>query len=151
MHEKPIDVNSEYYRICPNCGKEFMANDLRDKYCCQKCHDDYNNRIKRFKRASEPLKNPTMPPEPAPTERQMVDLKYNIQTFTDYRIGRDGIIVPIQELYGKDVRFYAYTARFPAYKKSKGYLVEYGPFILSRETVDHLLIRAKTNFNERLS
>jgi hypothetical protein len=144
MNNNIIDQNSEYYRKCPCCQRAFMAIDLRQKYCCQKCHDDFHNRVKRFKRASEPLKNGTMPPEPAPTEKIMVDLKKNIQIFMDYQIGREGIWVLIQELIEKGIKFYAYTARIPISDTRKGYLLEYGPFILSRETEDYLIMRTKT-------
>jgi hypothetical protein len=45
----PIDKTAENYRCCLYCDYEFMADDLKQFYCCQKCHDDYNNAKKKFK------------------------------------------------------------------------------------------------------
>ena len=39
----PIDKTAENYRCCPQCSVKFMASDLKQLFCCQKCHDDYNN------------------------------------------------------------------------------------------------------------
>ena len=39
----PIDKTSENYRCCPKCSFEFMADDLKQDYCCEWCHDQFNN------------------------------------------------------------------------------------------------------------
>lgn len=39
----PIDKTATNYRCCPNCSIGFMADDQKQLYCCQKCHDDFNN------------------------------------------------------------------------------------------------------------
>lgn len=39
----PIDKTSENYRCCPKCSFEFMADDLKQDFCCEWCHDQFNN------------------------------------------------------------------------------------------------------------
>lgn len=46
--EAEIDKTSEYFRICPQCDKEFMADHMARKFCDEKCGDDYNNSKKRL-------------------------------------------------------------------------------------------------------
>lgn len=46
--EPVIIKTSEYYRICPQCTKEFMADHMSRKFCSDKCGDDYNNAKKRL-------------------------------------------------------------------------------------------------------
>ena len=41
---KPINKNSEYFRICPNDGKEFMADHMNRIYCIEK--DGKKNKYK---------------------------------------------------------------------------------------------------------
>lgn len=44
------DSTSEYYRICPGCDKDFMANHMLEKFCSKKCKYRYHNKIKKQKR-----------------------------------------------------------------------------------------------------
>ena len=39
----PIDKTATNYRCCPKCSYEFMADDLKQDYCCEWCHDQFNN------------------------------------------------------------------------------------------------------------
>ena len=40
-----IDISNEYYRKCPECGIQFMANHINRKYCYNiKCKTKFNNR-----------------------------------------------------------------------------------------------------------
>ena len=45
----PIDKTAENYRCCLNCAYEFMADHSRDKYCCEWCHDQFNNAKRKQK------------------------------------------------------------------------------------------------------
>jgi hypothetical protein len=42
-----LDPESERYRICLNCGIEFMTDHLSRIFCNDKCTDDFHNRKKR--------------------------------------------------------------------------------------------------------
>jgi len=138
-----LNPDSEYYRICKNCNIEFMADDLREKYCCNDCHDKYHRRLNRLKRASDPLITNGIIPIHAMDERKMVALKKNIEILISYNIGKEGRWVLIAELEKKDFDFEAYTSIFSVANKVDKYFVEYGPFITNRETKNKLLIRTK--------
>jgi hypothetical protein len=43
-----MDKKSNRYRVCPNDGEEFMANDRREVHCCPECADEYSNEKKRL-------------------------------------------------------------------------------------------------------
>lgn len=45
----PLDLTSDDYRCCPKCSIGFMADDQKQIFCCQKCHDDYNNAKRKRK------------------------------------------------------------------------------------------------------
>jgi hypothetical protein len=143
METKLLNPDSEYYRICKNCNIEFMADDLREKYCCQDCHNKYHKRLNRFKRASEPLIINSIIPIQAPEEKKMVELKKNIEVLISYNIGREGRWLSIKELDENGFVFEVYTSLFPVANNSNKYFVEYGPFIINRETKNYLFIRTK--------
>lgn len=42
-----MDPDSDRYRICPNCGIEFMTDHLSRIFCGDGCADEYHNRKKR--------------------------------------------------------------------------------------------------------
>ncbi|MCG3165332.1 MAG: hypothetical protein POELPBGB_01095 [Bacteroidia bacterium] len=48
-----LDPESEYYRICPECGTPFMTDHLSRKFCDKKHADNYNNRLKRENKGLE--------------------------------------------------------------------------------------------------
>ena len=43
-----IDKTSEFYRKCPQCEQEFMAEHMNRQFCSDQCGDDYNNAKKRL-------------------------------------------------------------------------------------------------------
>jgi hypothetical protein len=120
-----------------------MADDLREKYCCQDCHNIYHRRLNRFKRASEPLNVIGISPVQAPDEKKMVDLKKNIEILILYKIGREGRWVTIKELEDNGFNFEVYTSMFPVANNINKCFVEYGSFIINRETKNNLFIRTK--------
>ena len=48
-----MDRESDRYRVCPNDGVEFMANDRTEKYCCPECADEFHNEKKRLAKLEE--------------------------------------------------------------------------------------------------
>ena len=48
-----MDRESDRYRVCPNDGVEFMANDRREKHCCPECADEFHNEKKRLAKLEE--------------------------------------------------------------------------------------------------
>ena len=143
LQKMKINKNSERYRICPYCGKEFIASDIRCKFCCEQCRIAYNNRVKRFRKASEPLKNRLKPLEENLSDQLMVKLKKNIKILSDNYDAKSAVSVSIQELIDKGIEFDAFSGKYPS-KKDRSFLVEYGPFILIRETEDIITVQSKT-------
>ena len=45
-----MDQESDRFRKCKNCGKEFMTPHRSRVYCNEFCSDEYNNREKRWKK-----------------------------------------------------------------------------------------------------
>lgn len=48
-----MDRESDRYRICPNDGYEFMANDRSEKHCCPECADEFHNTKKKIAKLKE--------------------------------------------------------------------------------------------------
>ena len=48
-----LDPKSEFYRICPGCGKAHMVKNRGRDYCSEKCYqdhyNDFNRKIKSLK------------------------------------------------------------------------------------------------------
>ena len=48
-----MDKKSNRYRVCPNDGEEFMANDRTEKHCCPECADEFHNTKKKIAKLKE--------------------------------------------------------------------------------------------------
>lgn len=48
-----MDKESDRYRVCPNDGEEFMANDRGEVYCCPECADEFHNYKKKIAKLKE--------------------------------------------------------------------------------------------------
>ena len=42
-------------RICPYCGEDFHAHDLKKLFCCDQCADRFYNEVKRPQKKAEEL------------------------------------------------------------------------------------------------
>jgi ribosomal protein S27AE len=42
-----MDPESDRFRVCPNCGSEFMTEHRSREFCNDKCTDEFHNRKKR--------------------------------------------------------------------------------------------------------
>jgi hypothetical protein len=51
-----MDKEDDRYRVCPNDGVEFMANDRREVHCCPECADEFHNTIKKNARIAKKQK-----------------------------------------------------------------------------------------------
>ena len=55
-----MDEESDRFRKCKNCGKEFMTPHRGRVYCNDFCSDEFNNRDKRWKREEASFVHDTM-------------------------------------------------------------------------------------------
>jgi hypothetical protein len=87
----PIDKTAENYRCCPNCSNEFMAGNGNVKFCCIKCHDDFNNTKKKQERKATLHIAQSKPVEYVPVKKKsrFSRLKHNFAVFE--RIFENGI------------------------------------------------------------
>ncbi|HNW70777.1 MAG TPA: hypothetical protein PKI01_10265 [Bacteroidales bacterium] len=138
-----IDKNSAYFRICKECENEFMAKDYREKYCSDECGQRFRDRKKRIKKLVLPPSKQEIPTTvPLDTDREKF-LRKNIEILKGrYLIGKDGMVVFTNELIEAGFNFEVYHSRLPYSMGTKFYL-EYGPYILSRETENKVFIKIK--------
>lgn len=142
MNTLPIDKKSDYYRICEECGTEFMATDFREKFCNKECSQKYRDRKKRIKRMTLPPAQNIIPESITPDINKEKILKSNINILKQFLIGNDGIVVLASELKDKGFNFEVFHSRI-AYSFEKKYYLEYGPYVLSRETEHKILVKIK--------
>ena len=55
-----LDTDSDRFRQCKNCGKQFMTPHRGRVYCNDFCSDEFNNRDKRWKREEASFVHDTM-------------------------------------------------------------------------------------------
>jgi len=129
---------------CKNCGSVFIVDDKRDEYCNPECRKQYNNDIKDFDRLGRipDLMKLKIPGDIIRTKIE--DLKRSIGILSSMRIGREGLLVNIDELIKRDFNAESYSYRFSAGKSDSGYIVEFGPYVMTWESKDYVFIRIKT-------
>jgi len=142
MNTLPIDKKSDYYRICEECGTEFMATDFREKFCNKECSQKYRDRKKRIKKMTLlPVQNVIPEINKPDSDRERI-LKKNISILKEYPIGKNGIVIPEKELVKKGFNFEIYHSRV-SNSDGVGYFIEYGQFFLSREKENEILVKIK--------
>ena len=97
-----MDRNSDRFRICPNDGEEFMANDRREKYCSEECADEYHNILKKAKKEQLQQYDPSS--KKSPNEQ-------NIIILSKLTIHNDGSIFDIDFLIKSGFDFSSYNER----------------------------------------
>lgn len=75
-----LDKTSDRYRICPNDGVEFMANDRREKFCNPRCADEYHNLKKKELTKTNIASQIDVTSQIDTTETQEVELPINLLT-----------------------------------------------------------------------
>jgi hypothetical protein len=142
----PLDTNSSFFRICPNCSYNFMAETQKDEYCCDKCKDDFNN----AKKAKEKLKQQineqsiasiaeTLSPDVFKSK-----LQTNVEILEQIFNGLpEGMHITFEELDKLGFDFNIYNGKDSLYnipEPDKCSFVVYGPFRLYRITFETALI-----------
>jgi hypothetical protein len=145
----PVDFTSYRYRCCPNCQHEFMAEDLREKYCSDACKDDFNNALKRQTQAEVlQLKQDFSEKESFSLEKINQDsreiLERNIQEIDQLFINdKDDVYASFEELNKKGVDLSINNGQGDLYNtpdESKCKFLIIGPYHLFRVSFDTALI-----------
>jgi hypothetical protein len=146
-----IDKTSEYYRICPFCKTEFMADHMSREYCNDDCGNKFNNRKKRLNKNK--LKIGVNEKEfhvksNLNSERNFEDMiNQNISIL--YQLSIDpkfGSIVSYDYLDSIGFNFNYFNNRIPVKNNLNKFKIEIGPFSISRTSYNQARIQTiKTN------
>jgi hypothetical protein len=143
----PLDPNSSFFRICPKCSHNFMAETELDEYCCDKCKDDFNNAKKRAKKKqkqqideqSTASITETLSPEVFKSK-----LQTNVEILEQIFNGLpEGMPITFEELDKLRFDFNIYNGKDSLYnipEPDNCSFVVYGPFRLYRITFETALI-----------
>ncbi len=137
-----MDRNSDRYRICPNDGVEFMANDRREIYCSEDCCNEFHNLKKRKKTTASTNKPVEFKSLKHPFLITQKDININILSQltcenTQVEIGIDELIRK-----GYDLRIYESMEYLqPVIEERKSRFLRIGKFNIYRIEMDKLLIQ----------
>lgn len=113
-----LDKTSEYYRECPQCFKEFMAHHMSQKFCSDKCGDDFNNAKKRLANPvveSLPVQNKPESKETTP-QPSIAPLEKNLRILNSlYLDPINGSYFHLEDLVAKGYDFGAYAGKAKLY------------------------------------
>ena len=131
-----LDKTSEYYRICPYCREEFMADHMSREYCNDQCGDDFNNRKKRLDRRKNMASH-----EIGSQENNHVNngsnfgdhVSRNIYILHQLSIDPDfGSTLSYEYLESIGFDFNYFNNRIPVKPNLNKFKIEIGPFSISR-------------------
>ena len=132
-----LDKTSEYYRICPYCKEEFMADHMSREYCNDDCGNNFNNRIKRLNKRKLNLRSPNIDESikrSNNTDRSFEDqLNRNICILHELSIDPElGAFISYEYLdtIGLDINYF--SNRIPVNNTLNNYKIQMGPFSISR-------------------
>jgi ribosomal protein S27AE len=132
-----LDKTSEYYRICPYCREEFMADHMSREYCNDDCGNNFNNRIKRLNKRKLNLRSPNIDESikrSNNTDRSFEDqLNRNICILYELSIDPElGAFISYEYLdtIGLDINYF--SNRIPVKNTLNNYKIQMGSFSISR-------------------
>jgi hypothetical protein len=139
-----MDRESDRYRVCPNDGVEFMANDRREKHCCPECADEFHNEKKRLAK----LENEQSLIE---TEKvlneiiQQIDKdEKNLQILDQLELQVNGSRFNMDYLYSIGFDFFSFNARGELYNIDpllNCHFIQIGSYRLFRVDFSEVLIK----------
>lgn len=130
-----LDKTSEYYRICPYCKEEFMADHMSREYCNDQCGDNFNNRKKRLAKRINgeiDLKSPTITHSTIGFEEK---IQSNINILNHFNIDKEnGIDLPLETLdeLGYDTNYF--SGRHAIENSTIFYRLTVGPYTIYRKS-----------------
>jgi hypothetical protein len=137
-----MDRNSDRYRICPNDGVEFMANDRREIYCSEECCNEFHNLKKRNKKNSSNNRTVEFPSTKHPFLINQKDININILSQLTFE--NTQVVIGIEELIQMGYDFNTYESieeLQPVIEECKSRFLKIGKFNIYRIEIDKLLIQ----------
>jgi len=146
----PIDKTAENYRCCPQCSFQFMASDLKQYFCCDWCHDKFNNakrmqKYKELKAAAAPLHNEFQEISVPSKSNEFKQLAYSNKFLK--RLFKEGIkevVCEVNFLTNNGVDLDVFHCKIPLKSfldNIPRYITRIGSFTIERITNNRVLIK----------
>jgi len=134
-----LNPNSERYRICKEitCLKAFMTDHLGREFCCDKCKIEFNNRKIRM---AALIKKQEKTMELTKQVKWIQSNKACINLLDTLSIPESGLLFNPRHLEEAGFIFDAYNERIRAEGAMSSFNLLYGPYLLSFEAPDQVLI-----------
>ena len=139
--EQLIDTRSEYFRICPYCEIEFMADHMSTKFCSETCGDCYNNAKKRFNRSDSGGKEVVSKPGSEMLDRK-IEANISILNTLIANPNRDNYFTP-EFLIKQAFDFDGINGRTSIVGHNTGqFMLRVGPYRITRTEKNNLCIKS---------
>jgi hypothetical protein len=146
-----LDPTSHRFRICPNDGEEFMADNLNRKFCDDKCADEFHNGLKRdegnklLEEAKAIIENASAPLQPNKPDIPIDAPKKNVTILDTLTIDSvKGSEFNLDWLYSLGVDLTAYNGRGVLHNIDSSYnshFIQIGNYRLFRVEFSQVLIK----------
>lgn len=146
-----MDPKSDRYRQCPNDGVEFMAEHRSEKFCCDKCADEFHNQKKRnaenklIEEAKAIIASPKALEPQAEYDLPLDKVKQNVKIIDDLTLDpTKGSVFNIDWLYSIGIDFNAYNGRGILYNIDSSHnchFIQIGNYRLFRVEFSEVLIK----------
>jgi hypothetical protein len=137
-----MDRNSDRYRICPNDGVEFMANDRREIYCSEECCNEFHNLKRRNKITSSTNKSVEFISLKHPFLINQKDININI--LSQLTCENTQVVIGIEELIQMGYNLNTFESiedHQPVIEERNSRFLKIGKFNIYRIEIDKLLIQ----------
>ena len=139
-----MDRESDRYRVCPNDGVEFMANDRTEKHCCPECADEFHNEKKRLAKLEE--QQSLIETEEVLNEiiEQINNEEKNLQILDQFHLKANGSKFNMDYLSSIGFDFFSYNTRGELYNIDpilNCHFIQIGSYRLFRVDFSEVLIK----------
>jgi hypothetical protein len=139
-----MDKKSNRYRVCPNDGEEFMANDRTEKHCCPQCADEFHNTIKKNARIAKKQKQEESEKALNEISQQLDNEEKNLQILDQLDVKENGSQFNMDFLHSLGFDFFTNISKEALYNidpQLNCYYVQIGAYRLFRVEITEVLIK----------
>jgi hypothetical protein len=113
-----MDKKSNRYRVCPNDGEEFMANDRTEIHCCPQCADEFHNTKKKIAKLIEKnLCETDIVLNEIKEQRNMI--KKNLLVLENLELDKKGSVFDLDYLFSLGFDSFLYNSKTSIFFKDK--------------------------------
>ena len=139
-----MDKKSNRYRVCPNDGEEFMANDRTEIHCCPQCADEFHNTIKKNERIEKKQKQEESEKALNEISQQLDNEQKNILILDQLDVKDNGSQFNMDFLSSIGFDFFSYAEKEALYNidpQLNCHYVQIGAYRLFRVEITEVLIK----------